>query len=70
YLKLAETFGTEEEAKNKGEFKETYSKLDEEEQKELKECLQKIVEIISNEVREIPEGCEGRTEAWFDSLTT
>ncbi|GFT46910.1 hypothetical protein NPIL_273571, partial [Nephila pilipes] len=33
------------------------------------ECLQKISDIILNEVGEIPEGCEGRTEAWFDSLT-
>ncbi|GFT90672.1 hypothetical protein NPIL_457741, partial [Nephila pilipes] len=33
------------------------------------ECFQKISDIILNEVGKIPEGCEGRTEAWFDSLT-
>ncbi|GFT91983.1 hypothetical protein NPIL_4341 [Nephila pilipes] len=51
------------------EYKKMYSELDEEEQKELKDCLNKVVEIIESEVGEVPEECEGGTQAWADFLT-
>ncbi|GFT16249.1 hypothetical protein NPIL_359931 [Nephila pilipes] len=51
------------------EFKEMYSKLDEEEQKELKDCLNKVLEIVLSEIGEIPEECEGKTGEWMDYLT-
>ncbi|GFT91988.1 hypothetical protein NPIL_4371 [Nephila pilipes] len=69
YLKLAETFGTEDELKYTEEFRKMYSELDEEEQKELKDCLNKVLEIVLSEIGEIPEECEGGTQAWVDYLT-
>ncbi|GFT91985.1 hypothetical protein NPIL_4361 [Nephila pilipes] len=69
YRTVLEAFNTEDESKYVEEYKKMYSELDEGEQKELKDCLNKVVEIILSEVGEVPEECEGRTQAWADSLT-
>ncbi|GFT65895.1 hypothetical protein NPIL_579831 [Nephila pilipes] len=69
FLKLIESFDTEDEMNFAREYKKMYSESEEEKKKEIKECLNKAVEIIVSEVGEIPEECEGETQAWADYLT-
>ncbi|GFR26851.1 hypothetical protein TNCT_655001 [Trichonephila clavata] len=70
FMNAAEYFGTEDEAKYKGEFKKMVAESDDEEKQKIKECIKDLSEEMIKEVGDMTEDCIERCRAWFaDSVS-
>ncbi|GFY57803.1 hypothetical protein TNIN_155621 [Trichonephila inaurata madagascariensis] len=70
FMNAAKYFGTEEEAKYKGEFKKMVAEYDDEEKQKIKECIKEVSEGMISEVEGMTEECIERSRAWFEDFAS